>query len=497
MNAATAVRMRARAGAAANESFYALNDVDLRKARCCGLACFVARHLEKPAWEAADSQSERVYCLGRCYAAPADATWTGRPTVECPAPESIVLKNILRGGARSLERYRELGGYKALFSALLQPPNNVLEAVRVAQLRGRGGAGFPTVAKWLSASVSPGGEKFIIANGDEGDPGAYIDRFLMEDDPFAVLEGMTLAAYAIGAKRGWIYVRAEYPEAEASLRTAVNEARAAGFLGNNIFGSSLDFEVGIVGGKGSYLCGEETALIRSIEGLRPEAQTRPPYSSQKGLFGQPTVMNNIETLVTIPWIVLNTGEAFRSIGFSKSKGTKAVSLNSLFRRPGLYEVEFGITVRDIVEELGGGLKNGTIKGVIIGGPLAGVIPPELFDTPFGFEELHAIGASVGHGGVIAFDEQTSIPELVHHVFAFGAFESCGKCVPCRLGSRRIEKIFREIVEFGTSTPEADAEWRQIGSAMKMASLCAHGTGLAEFGESILRYYRKELAGCFV
>jgi NADH:ubiquinone oxidoreductase subunit F (NADH-binding) len=336
----------------------------------------------------------------------------------------------------------------------------------------------------------------VIANGDEGDAGAFVDRIIMEEDPFAVIEGLTLAAYAIGAQRGYIYVRAEYPDADESMRQAVEEAKANGFLGNRILGTDFNFEVEVISGKGSYVCGEETALIRSIEKLRPEPKIRPPFCSERGLFSRPTVVNNIETLVNIPWIVLNTSEAFASYGFSKSRGTKVVSMNSLFRRPGLYEVEFGIRVRDIVEEIGGGLRQGTLKGVIIGGPLAGIIPPELLDTPFGFEELRKIGASVGHGGVIVFDERTSIAELVHHVFAFGAYESCGKCTPCRLGTQRIAEILGTVMRGEKAPEEQRQEFLDIVNVLKVASFCAHGTGLAEFADSIHRYYRKELDACF-
>jgi formate dehydrogenase iron-sulfur subunit len=371
-----------------------------------------------------------------------------------------------------------------------------MDEVEVSQLRGRGGAAFPTAQKWRSAAAQPADERFIIANGDEGDAGAYIDRILMEQDPFAVIEGVTLAAYAVHASRGFIYVRAEYPDADATLRSAVQEALENGFLGSNVLGTEFSFELEVVKGKGSYLCGEETALIRSIEGLRPEAQIRPPFCSERGLFNRPTVINNIETLVNIPWIVLNTGAAYASFGFSKSRGTKVISLNSLFRRPGLYEVEFGIRVRDIVEELGAGLKAGTLKGVMIGGPLAGLIPEQLFETNFGFEELRAIGASVGHGGVIAFDEHTSIPYLVHQVFKFGAFESCGKCTPCRVGTKRIEAIFRATTDGKRASQEESAEWNQLRTLLKTASLCAHGSGLGEFADSIARLYGKELDACF-
>jgi len=362
----------------------------------------------------------------------------------------------------------------------------VLAAIEDAGLRGRGGAGFPTGRKWRVAAEQAAGPNYIVANADEGDAGAFSDRFLMEGDPHALIEGMAIAAHATGASRGWIYLRHEYPAARASLEQALMEARDFGILGGD-----LDFDIEVFIGHGSYICGEESALLLSIEGRRPEVMARSPYPTEHGLFGKPTVTNNVETFATIPWIIRNGGEAYHVMGFSSSRGTKLVSLNSLFNRPGLYEVEFGIPVRHIVEEIGGGLRTGPLKGVIIGGPLAGIIPSDLLDTRFGFEELAAIGASVGHGGVMAFDESTSIAGLVRHVFAFGASESCGKCTPCRLGARRIEEIFTNI-----TTKADEAEWLELVTVLKSTSLCGHGTGLAAFAESVLRYYGKEVASCF-
>ena len=290
--------------------------------------------------------------------------------------------------------------------------------------------------------------------------------------------------------------RSEYPRAEGILRNAIAEAHSAGFLGEHVLGGDFIFDIELIIGRGSYVCGEETALIRSIEGRRPQVLARPPYPTAQGLFGKPTLVNNVETLVNVPWIVAHGGEAYHALGFSRSRGTKVVSLNSLFVRPGLYEIEFGMTVRQIVEELGGGLRDGRIQGVMIGGPLSGIIPPHLFDTPFGFEELQAIGAGVGHGGIVAFDERTSIPALMHHVFAFGAFESCGECTPCRIGARRMEEILGQIVRTGEAPAAEFAEAEQIVAALKMTSLCGHGGGLGEFAESIWRHYRAALDPCF-
>ncbi len=477
-------------------SFYHLCDGEFEGKACQGTACFAARHFNPARWAEAERNNPRVYCLGECFAAPAKGQHRPRPPVKVSAREGIVLGRIAEGGARSLSDYVKQGGYAALRQALGQPAEKVLAAVEASGLRGRGGAGFPTGRKWRAVAQQPPGLKYVVANADEGDAGAYIDRYLMEDDPHSLIEGMVLAAYAVGAGRGYIYVRAEYPLAATVLNAALAEARAAGWLGQGIGGTKFSFELETYVGHGSYVCGEETALLRSIEGKRPEVMARPPYPTERGLFDRPTLLNNVETLVTVPWIVRHGGEAYAAIGFSKSRGTKALSLNSLFNRPGLYEVEFGVTVRHIVEELGGGLRNGAkLKGVLIGGPIIGMIPPHLIDTPLGFEELAAIGAGVGHGGVVAFDEHTSIPDLVQHVFAFGAYESCGKCTPCRSGSGRVEEIFAAAVA-GRARAADLSECRDLVTALKLASLCGHGTGLARFAESILRYYPTEIEPCF-
>jgi formate dehydrogenase iron-sulfur subunit len=461
------------------DSFYHQRGCDLTGRACAGTACFVAR---TACGDASPESEPRVYCLGRCFEAPATGLSDARPGMWVHSREAVVLARLARGGARSLEAYRRAGGYRALEKALAAPGAAVLEAVERSGLRGRGGAGFPTGRKWRAAAAQTATPKYIVANADEGDAGAFVDRFIVEDDPHALIEGMALAAHAVGARRGWIYLRHEYPAAQPRLELALAEARAAGILG-----ATFDIEAFV--GHGSYVCGEESALLLSIEGRRPEVMARPPFPTERGLFGQPTVTNNVETLASVPWIVEHGAEAYHALGFSRSRGTKVLSLNSLFARPGLHEVEFGTSVRRIVEEFGGGLRAGALKGVIIGGPLAGIIPPHLLDTPLGFEELAAIGAAVGHGGVIAFDEHTRIPALVRHVFSFGADESCGKCTPCRIGSRRIAKIFAD------GAGSADPEWREIVSALKLTSLCGHGGGLAAFAESVLRYYGGEVAKC--
>ncbi len=406
--------------------------------------------------------------------------------MEVHARRSVVLRHLGQGGAADARH-----GFRALEKALRESPADVLAAVEASGLRGRGGAGYPTGRKWRAAAAAVSSEKYVVANADEGDPGAYIDRFLLEDDPQSLIEGMAIAGYAIGARQGRVYLRKEYPAAEASLRRALAAARAAGVLGDRTRSGAFSFDIEICIGQGSYVCGEETALLNSIEGRRPVAMARPPFATERGLFDRPTVINNVETLASVAWIVDYGAEAYRALGTGDSRGTKVVSLNSLFRRPGLYEIEFGMPVREIVERLGGGLRSGTLRGVMIGGPLAGVIPPSLLDTPFTFEDLHAIGASVGHGGVIAFDEHTSIAELVHHVFAFGADESCGKCMPCRLGARAIERMFA-----GDRTTADASEFDEVIEALRLTSLCGLGGGLAEFADSIRRHFSEELRACF-
>jgi NADH:ubiquinone oxidoreductase subunit F (NADH-binding) len=417
--------------------------------------------------------------------------------VEVHSREAIVLGRIVNSGARTVEDYIHNGGYQAITRALTQSPEAIIESVEIARLRGRGGAGFPVGRKWRSVFQQPQTERYIVANADEGDPGTYIDRFIMEDDPHCLIEGMAIAACAIGAKKGYVYIRNEYPEAHKILQQAIRNAREDGLLGPNILDSGFSFDIDLVTGHGSYVCGEETAMITAIEGKRPEAHPRPPHTSESGLYGKPTLVNNVETLANIPWIIRNGGNAYSNLGLPNSTGTVVVSLNSLFNKPGLYEIEFGVSMRHIIEELGGGLKTGKIKGVIVGGPLAGIIRPELLDIKFGFDELHSIGASVGHGGVVAFDENTSIPYLIHHIFSFGAFESCGRCTPCRLGSRWIEELFARIIEKGAVPRKERAVLDEMISALAMTSLCGLGTGLAEFAESALHNYEEEIDQCFV
>ncbi len=462
------------------KSFYTLNDTSLEGKVCQGLACFVARHLKPEVWQQACGQDGKLYCLGKCYDGPAKASDTSRPIMEVHSREPVVMERIMAGGARELATYRKFGGYKALEMVRSKPAEETLALIEASNLRGRGGAGFPAGRKWRAVYQQPAGQKYVVSNADEGDPAAFIDRFIIEDDPHCLIEAMAIAGHVVGATKGYIYLRREYPAAIEILGKALAEARAAGVLGG--------FELLMFEGHGSYVCGEETALLNSIEGRRAEVRARPPYPTESGLWGRPTLVNNVETFANIPWIIRRGAEAYKQLGFSKSQGTKVLSLNSLFKRPGLYEVEFGMSMRDIVEKIGGGLKSGTLKGLIIGGPLAGVLPPTLLDTKFGFEELRAVGAMVGHGGILAFDQNTSIRQLIHHIAEFAAKESCGKCTPCRRGGERIAQMFG-------NGDASKLEFNEINAALLSTSLCGLGTGLAEFTITALRHYGEELSSC--
>ena len=475
--------------------FYHLEDGVMSDQACQGTACFVARHLDPARWERASAADRRVYCLGRCFAAPAQVDDVSRAHCMVDAGEAVVLGRVVLGGAPDLPAFRASGGYAALERALVIGHSAVVDEVVASGLRGRGGAGFPAGEKWRAVLATSSATKYVVANGDEGDPGAYVDRVLMEDDPHAVLEGLAIAAVTVGATRGVVYVRREYPAALRQMERAVADATSAGILGDAVLGDGPPFEVSVVEGKGSYLCGEESALLNAVEGKRPSVRVRPPYPAESGLHGRPTLVHNVETLASIPWIVGHGGREYAAMGVSSSRGTKVVSLNSLFARPGLYEIEFGLPVRDIVDRLGGGLREGELRGVLIGGPLAGVLPPHLLDTVFGFEELRAVGAEVGHGGVVAFDEHTSAAELLHHVFRFGAFESCGTCTPCRVGTRRVESILAAALESGQATPGSTREVSDTIEALAATSLCAHGSGLAELAVSIRTHFADGLATC--
>jgi formate dehydrogenase iron-sulfur subunit len=423
------------------------------------------------------------------------------PRFEVHGGPAIVLERLAASvDATKLDPARKHGAFAGLEKALAgMTPDEVLAEVERSQLRGRGGAGFPTATKWRLAAgnARKADEAYIVCNADEGDPGSYIDKWLMERDPFAVLEGMALAGYAIGATHGFVYVRSEYPDSAPALRRAVEAARSAGLLGTRVAGSAFSFDVEVVEGAGSYVCGEETALLRSLEGLRGMVTARPPFPAEKGLFEKPTVVNNVETLVNVGWIVRQGGEAYAKLGIGKSRGTKAVSLNERFARPGMYEVPFGMPLRKILEDLGGGLKEGRpIKAVQVGGPLGGVLPSSLLDTPLGFDELDAVGALLGHGGVVAWDDRVDARDIAVHLFEFCDAESCGKCFPCRIGGRRGLEIAKRMK---TPRPRAEVEadvnlLAELCETMKLGSLCAHGGAIPIPIASLMLHFRGEMMG---
>lgn len=480
------------------DSFYHLLHVDSRASPCQGLACFATRRDNPGAWRAAMQDSSNVFCHGNCFRGPTMQASAARPAVAAHTSTPVLLRNVLAGGVRDLTQYAGNGGGLALRHALRADPARIVDLIEQSGLRGRGGAGFSTGRKWRAAASGNAIQRYIVANADEGDPGSYSDRMLLEDDPFLLIEGMLIAGLAIGSTRGYIYLRKEYGPAATILRSAIQQARHGAWLGNDILGSGRAFDIELHVGGGSYVCGEETALLNSIEGQRPQVRARPPYPIDRGLFSAPTVVNNVETLCAVPWILTHGADAYARMGSATSPGTKLVSLNSLFVRPGLYEVELGISVRHIVETIGGGLRRGALKGVMIGGPLAGLVPPPLLDTPLCYEALHDIGCALGHGGVIAFADDTSIAEIVAQVFRFGAIESCGLCTPCRLGSAEIADRFyghADDVRDAAGTLDRD-RWRDLVDLLHAASQCGHGRGLAEFARAVERHYRPELEKCF-
>ncbi|WP_028218973.1 NADH-ubiquinone oxidoreductase-F iron-sulfur binding region domain-containing protein [Paraburkholderia oxyphila] len=471
---------------AAAHSFYHLGQREMTNCACAGLACFAARADRQRRWQTAICQSPTVYCLGKCYESPSDGEHDMRPYIGAHARHTVLLGNVLAGGVRDLATYRERGGGAAFARTQTTTPNELVSMVQDSGLRGRGGAGFPAGIKWQSVANEPAPSKYLVVNADEGDPGAFSDRFLLEDDPFRVIEAAAIAAYAVGARRGYIYLRKEYPHAAQVLLGALEQARAAAW-------PDPSFELELVVGQGGYVCGEETSLLNALERRRPEVRLRPPQITRRGLFGAPTLVHNVETLCAVPWIVTHGAAAYADLGFSRSRGTKLLSLNSLFRRPGLYEVEFGITLADVVGQLGQGLRRGKLKGLMVGGPLAGLVPPEHLSTRLGYEEMQAIECTVGHGGVIAFADDTRIIEIMAEVLRFGARESCGKCTPCHFGT----PLLVAMSDAAAAGAPIDAScYQRLIDALAQTSLCGHGRGLAEFVLSVQRHYREELRTWF-
>ena len=405
----------------------------------------------------------------------------------------VALRNCGVINPEKIDEYIARDGYMALGKVLTEmTPDEVIQTILDSGLRGRGGAGFPTGLKWKFASGNRGNvQKYVCCNADEGDPGAFMDRSVLEGDPHVVLEAMAIAGYAIGANQGYIYVRAEYPIAVERLKIAIGQAREYGLLGKNIFDSGFDFDIDIRLGAGAFVCGEETALMTSIEGKRGEPRPRPPFPAVKGLFGKPTILNNVETWANIPRIILQGPEWFASMGTEKSKGTKVFALGGKIKNTGLVEIPMGTTLREVVEDIGGGIPNGKkFKAAQTGGPSGGCIPAEHFDVPIDYDNLIAIGSMMGSGGLIVMDEDSCMVDIAKFFLEFTVDESCGKCTPCRIGTRRMLEILEKITE-GKATMEDLDRLESLGDYIKQNALCGLGQTAPNPVLSTLRYFRDE------
>ena len=410
------------------------------------------------------------------------------------AQHRVALRNCGVINPENIDEYIAMDGYAALGKVLTEmTPEEVIDVVLKSGLRGRGGAGFPTGRKWSMARtlVPDADQKYVCCNADEGDPGAFMDRSVLEGDPHAVLEAMAIAGYAIGANQGFIYVRAEYPIAVARLKIAIQQAHEYGLLGKNIFGTGFDFDIELRLGAGAFVCGEETALMTSIEGKRGEPRPRPPFPAVKGLFGKPTILNNVETYANIPQIILKGADWFASMGTEKSKGTKVFALGGKIKHTGLVEVPMGTTLRQIVEEIGGGIPNGKkFKAAQTGGPSGGCIPAEHLDVPIDYDNLIAIGSMMGSGGLIVMDEDNCMVDIAKFFLEFTVDESCGKCTPCRVGTKRLLEMLTKITE-GKGTLEDLDRMEELCNYIKQNALCGLGQTAPNPVLSTLRYFRDE------
>lgn len=476
---------------------------------CAGTSCMLCAERGLARALRREAPTRPVYCLGYCDRSPAMMTPEGtvvtgltigtidqaltcsRPdlpppaSVRCAAREAVVTGRLMQVTAPP----EQCPEYRGLRAALLLAPAEVVEAVVASGIRGRGGAAYPTGQKWKLGLAATGSPKFIVANGDEGDPGSFIDRELMERDPHAILEGMAIAAHAVGASRGVVFIRSEYPVASDVMSRAIASAERAGFLGRDALGAGRGFGVEVVRGMGSYVCGEETALLNAIEGERGEVRPRPPFPVEAGLFGKPTVVDNVETLANMGWIMQRGAWAYAALGSPESKGTKAICLNAGFASPGIVEVEFGVTLREVIEGHGGGGAGGVeLEGVLLGGPMGSIVTPDDWDVPVCFTAMARRGVTLGHAGLVAIPKPADWGRILLHLVTFMRDESCGKCVPCRLGSSRAYDIVREGLSVRTLE-----EFQRIMSLMKVASLCAFGretpnpvtTVLTKFGARVL------------
>ena len=406
------------------------------------------------------------------------------------------VRNALRNcgviDPENIEEYIGRDGYQALAKVLTSmTPQDVIDVITASGLRGRGGAGFPTGIKWKFAKASQGPVKYVCCNADEGDPGAFMDRSVLEGDPHVVIEAMAIAAYAIGSNQGYVYVRAEYPIAVKRLQKAIDQAKEYGLLGKNIFGTGFDFDLEIRLGAGAFVCGEETALMTSIEGKRGEPRPRPPFPAVKGLFGKPTILNNVETYANVPQIILNGADWFASLGTERSKGTKVFALGGKIVNTGLVEVPMGTTLREVVFDIGGGIPHGKkFKAAQTGGPSGGCIPAEHLDVPIDYDNLIAIGSMMGSGGLIVMDEDNCMVDIAKFFLEFTVDESCGKCTPCRIGNKRLLEMLTKVTD-GTATLEDLDKMEQLCYYIKANSLCGLGQTAPNPVLSTLRYFKDE------
>ena len=404
----------------------------------------------------------------------------------------VALRNCGRINPECIEEYIAFDGYQALRKVLFEmTPDDVVNTIKASGLRGRGGGGFPTGMKWDFTKRAVGDKKFVACNADEGDPGAFMDRSVLEGDPHCLIEAMAIAAYAVGSDQGYVYIRAEYPIAVERLQKAIEAARKYGFLGNNIFGTDFSFDMEIRLGAGAFVCGEETALMTSIEGHRGEPRPRPPFPANKGLFGKPTLLNNVETYANVCQIILNGADWFASMGTEKSKGTKVFALGGKIKHTGLVEVPMGTTLREIVYEIGGGIPDGKkFKAAQTGGPSGGCIPASLIDTKIDYDSLIAIGSMMGSGGLIVMNEDNCMVDIAKFFLEFTVDESCGKCTPCRVGTRRLLELLTKVTE-GKATLEDLDKMEELCYYIKNNSLCGLGQTAPNPVLSTLRYFRDE------
>jgi NADH:ubiquinone oxidoreductase subunit F (NADH-binding)/NADH:ubiquinone oxidoreductase subunit E len=463
---------------------------------CRGTSCLLAGAGDLERRLAAKKPCRGVFCLGYCDHSPAVLRADGRvvtrcadrpseeilgadappaptPVVRCLAPEPVVTRRLLQGDASNLIRARFLGAYGALEHALTSGPEAVLDEMERSGERGRGGAGFPTARKWRLAAAAPGPLKYVVANGDEGDPGSFVDRVLMEHDPHAVIEGILICAFAVGAREAIVFVRSEYPRAVAVMEAAIGAARAAGILGSSVMGSEFACDVTVFPALGSYVCGEETALLNAIEGFRGEVRLRPPYPVEAGLHGRPTVVNNVETLVNVPWIVGRGADAYAALGTGASPGTKVLCLNHGFTLPGLYEVEHGIPLEQVLEAADGAADGHGLAALAVGGPMGSLVFPEDWDVPVCHAAMRERGLELGHGGIVAIPEDADPAALLVHWLEFMQHESCGRCVPCRIGSQRALELARHAAA-GDLDGDGRERLGRLLEVMTEASLCAFG-----------------------